>query len=626
MFSFSSFSNNKHTVTTESDDSDDEYDRAAEEALRLFEEDTTTPVHGTTSTTCTTSITTTNATTTTTTTTSSSPWEFIKSPILVQALEISKLARTAEAKIWSGSEKDANQEAIRLYNNSISLYPEQVESYYRLGLLYLRTAYTVEHLLQVENYLRLASKMYQKYLLIPFPWSSNDICKEESSAGKLAEQRLVLVLIQQNTIQSKKESSELLAKMGYTHRLSDIILNYNISYPDSFRYTITADSSQVHINPEDIQTEGVSCIDSRSMMGSPEEADITSASTATATSTSTSTAMTTSTSSTSTSTSNSTPPCTTQFHDLTNKNDKIFFQLVDNTLPSPLLTSIQSSFAPRSPFWKIHSYGDVGFFSYLYHLDQPPRTSIEQMIRYLFTIGCKYYPEVREAKVAEWWVHSRPHSYGHQMHFDSDDEGRGGIRHPQMGSVFYVTGEVGGPTLMTNQRLEHSALANQGWLVPTKTNRYMMFDGRYLHGVVPGRGANPIHEDNPLSKRMTFMSAFWKDIKSRDRPCDGGYGSAMEYDIIKDRIWADLFPLKHVENEVEVETEGMEMKEMEETEEMKEMKKMNILTKQVEQAWGTSEPVIAQPLHVPVVWQNCNGLINPASDSLPPYEKCYQGL
>ena len=28
-----------------------------------------------------------------------------------------------------------------------------------------------------------------------------------------------------------------------------------------------------------------------------------------------------------------------------------------------------------------------------------------------------------ECLYAEWWVHTRPHTSGHQMHFDSDNEG-----------------------------------------------------------------------------------------------------------------------------------------------------------------------------------------------------------
>src|SRR4051812_969890 len=40
---------------------------------------------------------------------------------------------------------------------------------------------------------------------------------------------------------------------------------------------------------------------------------------------------------------------------------------------------------------------------------------------------------------AEWWAHCRPHASGHQLHFDSDDEGRGGVRNPSVSTVLYLS-------------------------------------------------------------------------------------------------------------------------------------------------------------------------------------------
>ena len=61
-------------------------------------------------------------------------------------------------------------------------------------------------------------------------------------------------------------------------------------------------------------------------------------------------------------------------------------------------------------------------------------------------------PRIEDATAAEWWAHCRPHGSGHQMHFDSDDEGMGGvIRHPICSAIVFVTGGVGGPTLVTDQ-------------------------------------------------------------------------------------------------------------------------------------------------------------------------------
>lgn len=119
---------------------------------------------------------------------------------------------------------------------------------------------------------------------------------------------------------------------------------------------------------------------------------------------------------------------------------------------------------------------------------------------------------------------------GHQLHFDSDDEGQGGVRHPIITAIVYLSDNtspaqrqpgcrdshgaagaglgsgtvrscccgacgagqagscvcvqqewVGGPTLMTDQVLG-GPLATQGWLAYPATNRVVFFDGRYLHG------------------------------------------------------------------------------------------------------------------------------------------------
>lgn len=98
---------------------------------------------------------------------------------------------------------------------------------------------------------------------------------------------------------------------------------------------------------------------------------------------------------------------------------------------------------------------------------------------------------------------------GHQLHYDSDDEGQGGIRNPIFTSVLYLnpntssssidtqsgtggsSGDslcgsseqsfIGGPTLVTDQVLG-GGLATKGWLSYPAVNRFTMFDGRYLHG------------------------------------------------------------------------------------------------------------------------------------------------
>ena len=121
---------------------------------------------------------------------------------------------------------------------------------------------------------------------------------------------------------------------------------------------------------------------------------------------------------------------------------------------------------------------------------------------------------------AEWWVHSRTHSSGHQPHFDSDEtrimSGRAPA-HPIVSTVLCLNDSIGGPTVVTNQRLA-GPLATEGYMVLPKLNRMVMFDAQYLHGVIPGRGFNPDPHNN--QRRLTFMVGFWKEIAAKDRGLD----------------------------------------------------------------------------------------------------------
>ena len=70
-------------------------------------------------------------------------------------------------------------------------------------------------------------------------------------------------------------------------------------------------------------------------------------------------------------------------------------------------------------------------------------------------------------------------------------------------------------------------------MVLPKTNRCVMFDAQYLHGVIPGRGANSSPHTN--ARRLTFMVGFWKDIAAKDR------GKCFENDVFLGEVYRWLF-------------------------------------------------------------------------------------
>jgi hypothetical protein len=233
----------------------------------------------------------------------------------------------------------------------------------------------------------------------------------------------------------------------------------------------------------------------------------------------------------------------------TNQNNNNIVHVYKNVLNDVVLSKLQKAFHQKSKFWDEHNY-PCGYFSYSHkiaNISSSPSTSnnnnnssssnhnstnlLEQFASYIQQIILEKFPKVKDAKVVEWWAHRRPHCHSHQMHFDSDNEGIGTVRNPIASTVFYLTPEgIGGPTLVTTQTLQSQTLADRGWLIFPKENCLGVFSGKYLHGVIPGKGFctqkqtgttlnNNMGEATPSllpPRRITLMVAFWDDIEIRD--------------------------------------------------------------------------------------------------------------
>ena len=115
--------------------------------------------------------------------------------------------------------------------------------------------------------------------------------------------------------------------------------------------------------------------------------------------------------------------------------------IFNDALPPSMLEHLQQLFAVDSAFWHEHGYHkpDTGYFSYTHSLAGEPASTLDQIMRYLWGLAKTRFPAAARATRVEWWAHSRPHPSGHQLHFDSDDEGRGGLRHPIVTSVCYLS-------------------------------------------------------------------------------------------------------------------------------------------------------------------------------------------
>lgn len=173
----------------------------------------------------------------------------------------------------------------------------------------------------------------------------------------------------------------------------------------------------------------------------------------------------------------------------------------------------------KGMYWKSHNYTvepPSPYFSYLIPLsDSPSFGSVGLLVQRIFNVAKDLFPAVKRATMAEIWSHNRPHATGHQMHFDSDNEGcTDVIRNPIVSCVLCLSCNAGGPTVVTSQRLTSQSLASKAWCVPCNAEgRLILFDGKLLHGVIPGSSFQA-----SSGRRVTLMVAFWKSIRARTTP------------------------------------------------------------------------------------------------------------
>jgi hypothetical protein len=230
---------------------------------------------------------------------------------------------------------------------------------------------------------------------------------------------------------------------------------------------------------------------------------------------------------------------TTKEEDESNALSCCFCKVFDSVLNDDQLQLLQTVFGDvNSSYWTNHAYSvepsPSPYYSYVLPmlLPQPLRHgkgggitendtcgSLYSIIYRLRDILQPHFPTIKNAHYVEVWAHNRPHATGHQFHFDSDNEGcTEVIRNPIVSCVLYLSGgnnvltTGSGPTVVTNQRLSSRQLASKAWLVPaTQSNRLIAFDGKLLHGVVPGSGSS-------RHRRVSLMLAFWKKIRVRQQP------------------------------------------------------------------------------------------------------------
>ena len=196
-----------------------------------------------------------------------------------------------------------------------------------------------------------------------------------------------------------------------------------------------------------------------------------------------------------------------------------YVRAFDGAMPASALSHLRSVFCAESQFWSQHGYHEpgCGFFSYAHALPpwnaedvgntHPLRSTMDAIVRRVWRVACAALFRARgKATTAEWWAHCRPHGSGHQLHFDSDDEGKGpggfGTRYAARRRLRH-----------RRRRGSHAGDGSDGCVEEAGTEGVArgarrrgvaVFDGRYLHGVVPGRGPAPRLPRNHVGRAAGF--------------------------------------------------------------------------------------------------------------------------
>ena len=223
------------------------------------------------------------------------------------------------------------------------------------------------------------------------------------------------------------------------------------------------------------------------------------------------------------------------------------YSFTQEALPRPLYNRLCKVLAPDASYWKESDYAHRGYYSYFFDIekDKLPTNLVEEIIiqhllpraQHVLKSTCNDCTIVG----AEWWPHTRPiqANLGHQLHFDTDESllaQEGKITHPILSSVLYLTGNPNsssnpaGATIVLDQTPDSSRVADCAWKSVAIDNRFMVFPGNKLHGVLPcpGKEEEATNDtvatetetftwnekiandpDKPVNHRLTFMVGFW---------------------------------------------------------------------------------------------------------------------
>lgn len=176
-------------------------------------------------------------------------------------------------------------------------------------------------------------------------------------------------------------------------------------------------------------------------------------------------------------------------------------RVIDAALPAALVRRARAAIARIGTERLRQSY----FTTFWLPKGAPAAHPLEEAVLELWRLA-----RPRGCTGAEWWI-GRAHTtrIPVEFHFDQDVKGRT-LRHPRISSVFFFNAVRGGQLAVTDQ-VPGSGDARRLETVAPKRNRYAMFRGNLMHGVLDARGSTPgLRLPGPPGRmRITLVVNYW---------------------------------------------------------------------------------------------------------------------
>jgi len=184
-------------------------------------------------------------------------------------------------------------------------------------------------------------------------------------------------------------------------------------------------------------------------------------------------------------------------------------RVIDDALPQPLVLAARRAISRLGTERLAESY----FTTFWLGKGAAPQNPVERVVSELWKLA-----RPRGCAGSEWWIgRAYTNDLPIEFHFDEDVLGKN-RRHPRLSSVFFFNRVRGGQLAVTDARPGRAPSQLQA--VPPRRNRYALFAGDLLHGVLDRDGRTPLQKlSGPRGRlRVTLVVNFWDERPSKIVP------------------------------------------------------------------------------------------------------------